>query len=609
MCHAPDRTRHLVVLLAAFALGACASPPHTARPSPFDGATARGARVAEAALPPLRVLRELESGTVLRLLPMRREGTRTRETDAIDGEVVDALLREALRQSARFDLAADVEDGPAPFALLPILDAATGQLALALLDESGATAPQPLAAVTLSQAGLGDALDVLAWTTRRTLGDPAGDAPRRCVDALSSSAECIRSTERALAQLAQGRILGAELLVDRARRSDPGAPLAWLAEANLALARGETREATRVAESALRLLAARLTPTTQHRLARTLLLARAQADPPNAARHDGQLQELGETFATERPFDPHARWTIALAHNHRGEFAAARDVLAPLAARWPRVPYVAYHHAFALLGLGDCRAALAALDAGARELPEELALLPRAFALFGVGANQELDELLTRLATRDPDGSAWRHELLRMRASLAILERRDPDAVRLLLEDLQWLHARPSVLVGRLDDIAEAGECLVRLGAAAELAPRLDALLALPSRNRALSSVLTYLGGLVCVGLADHVGAELAITTLERSQEELWATRLRAARAHGLGHIEEEARELATAIQLADAQLDRAEFARVLDALGRRDDAATMREDAKRRRLTIRLRGGLEHPLTSPVRALSHRDA
>lgn len=589
-------------MLAAFALAmlsACAGAPRASSGPPADERVVLADREA----PP--VLFDLPPGEVLRLLPMRREGARTRATDAIDGAVVDALLREALRQSARFDVAADLEDGPARHAVLPVLDAGSGQLALALLDQSGEHAPLPLAAVTLRADEVPDAIDALAWTARRTLGDPASDAPLRCASAFSSKEECIRTTERALAQLTQGRTLGVQALVDRARRADPGAPLAWLAAATLALATGDAHEAIRVAEQALRLLAARLTPTTQHRLARVLVLARAQANPIDAARHDQQLLDLGLVFANDRPFDPHGRYTIALAHNHLGSFAEARDVLAGLQSRWPRVPYVAYHHAFALLGLALPQEALKVLDDGARELPDELALLPRALALFGAGECQELDERLGRLALRDPDGSAWRHELLRMRASLAILERRDADAVRFLLEDLQWLHARPTVLSTRTIDVAEAGDSLVRLGASRELATRLDAFRALPTRDRALSTVLTWLGGLVCVAVGDPEGASLAVTTLERSQEDVWATRLRAARAHGLGRIDDEARELATAIRLADAQLDRADFARVLDALGRREDAHVMRQDTKQRLFAVRLRGPLEHPLLSPARALA----
>ncbi len=596
----------LEVLCGAALLVACEGPTQPSLPlrGESDGVAPQD-RVTAASLPAIRVLRELPPGTVLRLVPTRVEGEGATAATTIDGSAVDALLREALRQSARFDVAADLEDGPATAALLPIVDQPSQQLALALLDPSGVEPPLPIAAANVTPKTLADTIDGLALTARRALGDLDETPPLRCASAFSPAPDCVRTTERALTQLGQGRAVGVESMVAAARRADPGAPLAWLSASSLALLIGDAAESQRLAEQALRLLGSRLAPTTQHRLARAVLLARAQQSPATAREIDHQLLELGEVFMRERPFDPHGRYTKALALNHLGEFERALVELDVLAVRWPNVPHVAYHRAFALLGVGRPKAALTALDQGARALPEEQVLLPRALALYGSGEPHELDEQLARMARRDPDGTAWRHDLLRMRASLAILDRRNDDAIRFLLEDLQWLHARPTILSTRVGDVAEAGECLVRLDASKALAPRLDAFLALPGRIRPLSTILTYLGGLVCIAVNDPDGATLAAATLDRSQEDLWAARLRAARAHGLGRIDEEARELATAIRLGDAYLDRADFARALDALGRTDDARVMREDSRQRLFTVRLRGAMEHPLLSPARALA----
>ena len=548
------------------------------------------------------MLRALAPGAVLRLLPTQVRGAGPR----FDGAAVDALLREALRQSAYFDVAADREDGPGDCELQPVIDAPSGQLALAALDPSGLLAALPIAAVTIESSALDTAVDRAAWMARLALGESVSTAPVPAGVLYSASIVSLAATERALGQLALGRTVGVEDLVARARRADPGAPLAWLAESMLALAKGDNEAAERTAARALQLLESRLSPTTQHRLARALLLARAQiVGPTRAADVDRSMLQLAETFARERPHDPHAGYTRALAHIHLGEFAAALTDLDALAVRWPEVPWVGYYRAFALLGLERPAEALRAVEDGARGLPEEALLLPKALALYGVGNTLELDETLTRLGRRDPDGSTWHHDILRIRAALAILDGRRDDAAQLLLDDLQWLHARPTVLAARIDDLTEAGVCLVRLGRAQELATRLDAFQALPVRHRALGAILTYLGGLVGIAVGDTESSDLAIRSLEGAQQDIEAARLRAARANARGRIDDEARELANAIRLADASLDRSDFAHVLDALGRREDAATVRADTRRRLLTVRLRGGMQHPLLAPIRALA----
>ena len=103
----------------AVALVACSAPPPDRAGRDLDP---------RPALPP--VARSLPAGTVLRLLPVRAT---TIAAQRIDHGFVDALLREALRLSPRFDIAADLEDCEAPQQLAVTLDPAAGQIAVALV--------------------------------------------------------------------------------------------------------------------------------------------------------------------------------------------------------------------------------------------------------------------------------------------------------------------------------------------------------------------------------------------------------------------------------------------------------------------------------------------
>jgi hypothetical protein len=565
---------------------------------------AEGPRPGPGLPPPLAapLVRSLPAGTVLRLLPCREVVPVGRGRAGVDTGFVDALLREALRLSARFDLAADQEDGPSRYALAPRIDAAAGQLSISL-EEDGAP-PTPLAAVPIGADAVPAAVDVAALTVRAGLGDTAA-APPPIADLYSASAECVAATERAL--LLDGGAAPATLeLIQRARRADPGCALAWNALASWQLAHGEAEEAARTAQTALSTLSRRLAPTTAQRLARVLLLARARAAGPGAARGiDEQLLALGEAFVEDRPHDPHGRYTRALAQNFLGAFAAARADLEHLLPRWPKVPWIPYHLAFACLGTGDGEAALAAIELAARRLPFGTVFLPRALALHAAGELDELDEFLGRAQGRETAEIDFGHQVLRMRAALALLRGRREAAIAVLLEDLEWLRQRPSLLEERSLDLAEAGEVLVRLGAGAELPHRLDPLRAVPSLAAGPSLALAYVEGLWAAGSGEDAIAQIALQTLERAQRDAWATQVRAARARHAGDVATEARELATAVRLDDSPLCRAAFARALEGLGRRSEAQALLAETRGQLLRIDLRLPLEHPLLSPGRALA----
>src|SRR5690606_20099387 len=129
---------------------------------------------------------------------------------------------------------------------------------------------------------------------------------------------------RALAH--DGGFRAAERALRDARARDGASPFVLDGLAALALLRGEVALAERTALEALG-YESRLLPSTRHRLARTMLLARASAAPDAAAARDRELLELGAAGQRERPHDPEPLLSLALALDFLGEFARARPLL------------------------------------------------------------------------------------------------------------------------------------------------------------------------------------------------------------------------------------------------------------------------------------------
>src|SRR5262249_37754932 len=154
--------------------------------------------------------------------------------------------------------------------------------------------------------------------------------------------------------------------------------------AALATLRGQPAQAVAIATEALA-LQARLTPVTQHRLLRTLLLARASLDGAHARRHDEELLALATGARRERPHDPEPGVTMGRALNFLGRFDAARDELAAVAARLPNNASVRYHLGWAQLALGDAKAAGREFAAVAAVLPAGALVVPRALARYENG--------------------------------------------------------------------------------------------------------------------------------------------------------------------------------------------------------------------------------
>jgi hypothetical protein len=559
----------------------------------------------ESAPPPLAlrqdVVARLEPGTRIRLRPLQVTVPRTGTT--IDTVLVGAGLREALRLSTTLDVAADLEDTPAPLALVPTVDLVAGRLGLTL--EQAGKDTIPLCSVTCDPDRPTEAADALAARARLALGEDLVTTPPTIADIYSSSPECVRLTERAL-ELEPG---GADLkeLLERARRADPGCALTWNVLASWQLARGEPEAAVATARSALAALGRRLSPTTAHRLARVLLLAEARVRGPAGARPvDEQLLALGTAFVEDRPHDPHGLYTKALAQSFLGRFDASEPLFDQLRTRWPSIPWPEYHLVFARLGLGDGAGALEAADRIARNLPFETTFLPRALSLFATGETGELGDLLREARDRTPGDSPFGLDVLRMQAALAVLTDRREEAVTALVESLEWLRQRPSILPQRASELAEAGEALVLLGAPPDLSLRLDALRAVVwNGEAAVVHALTYVEGLAASSRGDSEVATIAAGTLEQANRDAEAARVRASIARSAGAAADEARQLATVLRLRDTPLARAAFARVLRELGRREEADDVLRETRADLLRIDLRAPLQHPLLSPGQALA----
>ncbi|MEM7200854.1 MAG: hypothetical protein AAF628_11340 [Planctomycetota bacterium] len=565
-----------------------------------------GAPPAAFARPDLPVVRPLPAGTSVRLEPAVGGADDAARAVA----PLDAWWREALRQSAHLDFGGGVERPlAADWALILEYDQAADQLS-ATLQGAALGAPVPLGSTTVRGA-LGRAVDALALRVRCALGDPVRLAPGDVRAIYSPAARCVRDTEAALRAQAAGDHGRALRLLRQARTVDGGCTMTLLAVAGSELALGTSEgapgrvaTARRTATEALQ-LTRRLSPTTKHRLAHILLLARGYERGAPAST-DRELLALGLASARDRPADPHAKMSEAVALSLLGRHAEALPLLQALAVRWPRSAQVRLHLTFAELAAGDPAAALAAIEAAAPALPGQSALVPRALALFHAGRLEALATLLADTAAR-PEVVAGNgsHELLRMQAALRLLRGRVDDACAALLADLDWLYDRPADLERWALDLAETGQVLAQLGRDAELAARVRAFEQLPDLSPTVTQVLVLLGGLVQVGAAGGDAAAAAATHLRMDGQTVWSSAVRAAVHQQRGELLDELRERLLEYQLTPSPLARAALARVLAAAGRPDQAQQVLLELRAQLYGFDLRRPQQHPLMSPAAALA----
>ncbi|MBL8756241.1 MAG: hypothetical protein JNK15_23300 [Planctomycetes bacterium] len=508
--------------------------------------------------------------------------------------------REALRQTVAFELV-DGDQRDLPVVELT-LDPATR--ALASTWRTGTTS-HVLAGDSFAADELPQALDRLAWKTRLALGEDA-PPPVPVADGTTRDAQVLLAVADAELLLRDGGFQAAARLLATSRARDGGAPFLLDPIAALALLRGEAAAAERIAKEALG-YDTRLLPTTRHRLARTLLQARASVDPAKAAGHDAELLQFGRVARQERPHDPQPALTVAIAHVFRSEFAEARPLLQDLVRRLPEHPIVAYHLGWACLGSGAPDLAVEPLADAAARLPIAWTLLPQAIALFEAGRHDDLDRLLGDLLRDDSaEAQALGYDVRRLSAAHALLRGDLQQCRERLLATFDWLAQNPGTAADRAGELAEQGAVLVRLGGDARL-PALLATFQAQHPGSAVAEAAAFVHGLWTVHGGGPLPAGLR-ERLARGGDSPFAALLDAFAHERAGELADRLEALTRAANLSSSPMTKALFARCLAQSGRTEEGARLLQTVRAEMRTLALRQRCRHPLLGPELAFAASD-
>ena len=567
-----------ILPIALLLVAACSAPP-AVRPE-----LARWVASTPIAAP-------LPQGTLVALLPMR--GTLPNDWPAV---AIEGLWREALRQSPTIDFAHGpvAANANAAQQLQLSYDAAARTFTATLTNQGTAT---HLAGVRILSTP-GAAIDELAARTRTALGEHDVLDLTPIELGYSKELNVVAACEAALLQVQDGGFAAAMRMLTSARPRDGGCTVLLDAMATAAVLRGQAREAIALATEALA-LRQRLLPATQHRLARTLLLARASLSTTNARRCDEDLLQLGTVAQRERPADPDPRVSSAIALNFLGRFDEARAALAPMAERLPRSFSVRYHLGWAELGCGQASVAAQHFAVVAAVLPPSALLVPRALARFEAGDHDGLRTWLQEVATdRAFAETEALHEVRRMQAALELLTGHPDAAATWMLRDLAWILEQPSRIDTRAGEIAEAGEVLVRLGKGEQLRPMLATLQALKP-DPAIADAVAYVSGLVEIRATTRSLRELSENLRNRGVG-VWGDLLEAYGCEVQGKLAAERSALAQAAKASSSPLVKAALQRNLRRAGNTAEADALRAAMRREMKVIDLRRRSQHPLIGP---------
>jgi tetratricopeptide (TPR) repeat protein len=448
------------------------------------------------------------------------------------------------------------------------------------------------------------AIDYLAWCTRLALGEAAKE-PKSIAAITSRNPKVVTAVDDANKLMMSGGFASSHRALRVARQRDGGSPFVLDRLSSLELLRGDADAAERISREAL-IYTNRVSPTVQHRLARTLLMSRSAGSPAQAARHDLQLATLAKVARRERPHDEEPLWTAALAHNFLGEFEAARPLLEKLRLRQPDNPFIPYHLGWACLGMDDAKAAAGHLADAAIRLPAPWVLLPRAIALFESGRHVELEALLVSVSQEHGrDGrDSLTHQVLRMQAAHAILQNQPGRARQLLLDDLHWLQEHPVALSRRVGEFAESGALLTRLGSSKEL-PVLLGTIQKQNSGTIVADACAFIGGMHQVQTTG-VRAEKIEKALSRDGDSPWSALLAAFAHERSGEVGEMQTTLARAARLSDSPMTKALLAKSLRAVGKMREAERLHETMRRELVQLRLRQTCQHPLFGPELAYAY---
>ena len=525
--------------------------------------------------------------------------------DRPEWRAVPIWWQEAMRQTESFSLAearlADTEDLPR---LELTLDPRPHTLQVTLHAGSARTGSSSTVLVSMTLAASDaspdwcQAIDEIAWRTRLALGEAASQ-PFPVAAITSRQPSVAVAVQDAILLMQTGGFAAAHRALRIARQRDGGAPFVLDRIAEIELLRGNSEVAERTCHEALT-YGERVSATVQHRLARTLLMARAQKEPSDAPSYDRQLATLAAVARRERPYDEEPVWTAALAHNFLGEYAEARPLLEKLLLRWPENAFVAYHLGWACLGMDDATAAVRHLATAGLRLPAPWLLLPRAIALYEAGLHEELQALLQTVLDEygSDSNDSINHSVLRMQAAHAILQNQPQLASRLLFEDLQWLQTHPLMLAARAGEFAEAGALLVRLGSNQNL-PLLLASVQSQHPGSLVADASSYVGGMHHVQTTGTRPVKLE-QMLARDGDSAWSSLLRAYYHERHGEVGDMQNQLAIAARLSDSPMTKALLAQSLRAVGKMQEAERLQETLRRELVQIHLRRTCQHPMFGP---------
>lgn len=524
--------------------------------------------------------------------------------DAAPWAALPFWWRAALRQTERFRLI-EASDEALPTLELAV-DPSRGNVRATLLEPAPTLATPrrvELAAASFAantpSRGLLPALDRLAWACRLAVGESA-PPPRPLTAITSPDSAVVLAIDDAEGLIATGGFASALRALQLARRRDGGAPALLMPLASLALLRGDAVTAERIAVEALG-YEARLSPTVQHRLARTLLMARAARNPAEAETYDRELLRLGRTAAEERPHDDQPRWTCAIAHDFLGSFDRARVLLERLEPPPAERGFVDYHLGWACLGTDDAAAAADHLARSALRLPAPWVLLPRAIALFEAGRPDDLEALLQEALDeqllRDRDDLLV-HQILRMQAAHAVLRQQPERARERLWQDLQWYLGHGLSLAQRAGEFGEAGAVFVRLGSDRDL-PSLLASIQQQHTGSVVADAAAFVGGMHDVQRTGQ-RAHASEAMLARQGDHPWAMLLAAYAHERNGEVGDMQNALARAAALTSSPLTTSLLARSLRLVGEQRHAERLQQTLQREMLQVHLRRRCQHPIYGP---------
>jgi tetratricopeptide (TPR) repeat protein len=448
------------------------------------------------------------------------------------------------------------------------------------------------------------AIDHAAWCTRLALGEKAL-APKPVGAITSRNPSVVVAVADAIELVQTGAFGSAYQTLRKARQRDGGAPYLLDQLASMELLRGNATAAERICREALS-YTDRTSASVEHRLARTLLMARSAMDTQDAGTFDLQLAALATVARRERPYDDEPVWTAALADNFTGKFQQARPLLEHLLDRQPQRAFVPYHLGWSCLGLGDANAAAEHLSKAALRLPTPWVLLPRAIALYEAGQSESLSQLLDSVLQEYGANSrdTLTHQVLRMQAAHAILQGKNDQARRLIMQDFQWLLDNPLALTSNVGDFANEGALLVRLGSSEDL-PLMLSRIQQTHPGSMVADASAYIAGMHQVQTTG-ARAQSIETLLSRDGDSAWSSLLEAFAHERVGQVGDMQNALASAARMSSAPMTKALLAKSLDAVGKLQEAQQLRTALRREMTEVHLRRSCEHPVFGPELAYAY---